>query len=369
MWNVDNCLIALYLISFLPLESTEPTKNSTDTGKASNDTSPVEGIMLIDGQKQDDLKAKLEAIFSKTPEEFADEIIQFARSEGLIDGDETHISYEIDELFWLSKGLDIDRIRLPQNYRFIRKKAWLIATLKLKNRQPQEPFKPILDSFTRHSPEGEKTILLLSNEELAEELLTFARKTGLAQNEMLLSREIVDMFWEFKGIKISFDTPLEISIKTKQVEKLAQEIIYQKIFLVPIDVLAKELANYARKQSGREDGQGVYIASYRHLFWKSRGLDFRSDISIEIQQKMIEVERLAQEIIDEDFYEYRKKRILSEKDELPKLVQLCLDWARSSGRRSITVKDVEYFLHEINVHILEPTERELYLLVNNEMKN
>ena len=70
-----------------------------------------------------------------------------------------------------------------------------------------------------------------------------------------------------------------------------------------------------------------------------------------------------------DFYEYRKKRILSEKDELPKLVQLCVDWARSSGRRSITVKDVEYFLHEINVHILEPTERELYLLVNNEMKN
>lgn len=369
MWNVDNCLIALYLISFLPLESTEPTKNSTDTGKASNDTSPVEGIMLIDGQKQDDLKAKLEAIFSKTPEEFADEIIQFARSEGLIDGDETHISYEIDELFWLSKGLDIDRIRLPQIYRLVRKKALLIATKKLRNQRPHETFKPIIDSSTRRSPEAEKTIMLLSNEELAEELLTFARKTGLARNEMLLSREIVNMFWEFKGIKISFDTSLEISIKTKQVEKLAQEIIYQKIFLVPIDVLAKELANYARKQSGREDGQGVNVDFYKQLFWKSKGFDYRADISIEIEQKMMQVERLAQAIINEDFYEYRKKRILSEKDELPKLVQLCLDWARSSGRRSITVKDVEYFLHEINVHILEPTERELYLLVNNEMKN
>jgi hypothetical protein len=45
-----------------------------------------------------------------------------------------------------------------------------------------------------------------------------------------------------------------------------------------------------------------------------------------------------------------------------------VDWARNSGRKNVTLKDVEYFLLENNIDILDATERELYLGTNNELK-
>ena len=57
-----------------------------------------------------------------------------------------------------------------------------------------------------------------------------------------------------------------------------------------------------------------------------------------------------------------------EKSKLPKLIQACTSWARNTGRNSVTIKDVKYYLLEKKIDILEATERALYLSTNNELK-
>jgi hypothetical protein len=222
------------------------------------------------------------------------------------------------------------------------------------------------------SSNDEKIITALSSEVLAEQLLSFAKEINLNQDETdSLDRETLRLFWKTKGIQSTFDVSAEIDIKIYQVEKIASDKIANKttsnFFSASNDELSQELADYAKKQAGQVNGQGVYVNLASYSFWRIKGLSHREH-TIEIEQRKDEIKRLAQEIVDKDFHEYRDQRLEAEKKELPKLIQSCVDWACDTGRTSITIKDAKYFLLEKKITILEATERALYLSTNNVLK-
>jgi hypothetical protein len=214
----------------------------------------------------------------------------------------------------------------------------------------------------------EKVIIGALKDALVDELLSFAKDMDIDEDEAdSLGREVVELFWKSKGIRNEFSASAEIRIRMKQVEKMAHAKMVANIFSVSNDELARELADYAKKKEGKENGQGVYVQSAAFTFWRNKGLDYRAE-ALEIEQRKGQIERLAQEIVDKDFHDWRDKRLQTENQYLPQLVQACVDWARNTGRNSVTIKDVKYFRQEKKIELLEATERALYVSTNNELK-
>lgn len=365
MWKHDTCLVTVYLISNIISSNTDNNSRAVDTNsELVEELFSGFAIALDNSNEQGAPNETLDIIFSKSAGEIADEIIQFAKDENLLSDDESYLSHEIEDLFWSNKGLESTNKELPQKYRSVKKKAWLIAETKLKKDN-----KPSRSSWLdRDSSNDEKTIASLSNELLAKQLLTFAKESKLGEDDMeVLNRDTLEFFWKSKGIQNTYSISADIGIKIKQVEKLARDKLNEKVFSASNDELSQELADYAKKKEGKENGQGVFVPGAAHTFWRNKGLGYRAD-SLEIEQRKDEIERLAQEIVDKDFHEYRDKRLEAEKSELPKLIQSCVEWARDSGRSNITIKDVKYFLLEKKTDILPATERALYLSANNELK-
>lgn len=215
----------------------------------------------------------------------------------------------------------------------------------------------------------EKQFLEISNESLTEQLLSFAKEIDLADKDTdLLDNDMLELFWKSKGIRNKYSVSAESRIKMKQVEKKARAKIIERIFSVSDDDLARELADFAKKKDGKENGQGVYVQSSTFSFWRSKGLSYRAE-SLEIETRKGRIEQLAQEIIDKDFHEWRDRRLQMESQYLPKLTQACVEWARSTGRNSVTIKDVKFFRQEKKIELLEATERALYLSTNSELKS
>lgn len=215
----------------------------------------------------------------------------------------------------------------------------------------------------------EKGILALSNDALADEMLTFAKEMSPSDDSAeLLSDDVVQLFWKSKGIRNTYTLSAEGSIKIRQAEKVARDKIIADIFSASNDELARELADFAKKLAGKVNGQGVYVQSASHTFWRSKGLDYRSH-SVDIEIRKNKIEQLAQEVIDKDFREWRDKRLQMETKYLPQLTKACVEWALRSGRSSVTIKDVKYFRQEKKIELLEATERALYVSANNELKS
>lgn len=216
----------------------------------------------------------------------------------------------------------------------------------------------------------EKRFLGIPNETLAEQLLSFAKEINLTDEDIdLLDRDMLELFWKSKGIRDKFSASAESKIKMKQIEKRARTKIVERIFSASDDDIARELADFAKKKEGKENGQGVDVLSSIYSFWQNKGLDYSMPKSLEIEARKRQVERLAQEIIDKDFHEWRDNRLQMESQYLPKLVQACVEWARSTGRSSVTIKDIKFFRQEKKFELLEASERALYLSTNSELKS
>jgi hypothetical protein len=66
--------------------------------------------------------------------------------------------------------------------------------------------------------------------------------------------------------------------------------------------------------------------------------------------------------------EKNKEKIMLEREELPSLVDQCVDWARVNGLRSVTKADIETYLLENNLDIMKETQRSLYAMTNTKLK-
>lgn len=123
--------------------------------------------------------------------------------------------------------------------------------------------------------------------------------------------------------------------------------------------LAAELVSLAKKEF--PDEERIKISQIIDLFLETKKVN-SWDLPAEIELKIEKAEKLAQRALDNE-------KINKEKNMLPSLIDLCVDWAKDRGLGRVTKTDIEVFLISQNTKILPQTQRELYLQVNVKLKS
>lgn len=117
-----------------------------------------------------------------------------------------------------------------------------------------------------------------------------------------------------------------------------------------------------------KNGEEVRFHMLRNLFWSKKGVEqffLPPEISMKIQQA--EVKAQMQMKKEED--EKKKARLSQERDGLPDIVGQCVDWARTSGLKRLSLSDVDTFTLEKDIDILKETKKSLYSMANVKLKS
>jgi hypothetical protein len=76
-----------------------------------------------------------------------------------------------------------------------------------------------------------------------------------------------------------------------------------------------------------------------------------------------------QNILDEYDSQKKKRRLTEEKEELPSLVSQCVDWARVNSLKRLTLADVDTFVMEKELDLLNEIKRAMYAMTNVKLKS
>jgi hypothetical protein len=129
--------------------------------------------------------------------------------------------------------------------------------------------------------------------------------------------------------------------------------------------LAVEMLEFKKKEFPEDEEGDFYKAS--NFFWKSRGIE--SDLMpYEAQLKMDRAEFLAEREIIKKEETQKKKRLMEEKEEISSLVSQVIDWARINGLKRLSLTDVDTYILERDLDILNETKRALYAMANLKLK-
>lgn len=181
----------------------------------------------------------------------------------------------------------------------------------------------------------------------------------------LLGWEPINLFWKYKGLRVFDELSVDFALKKGQVEKLAKMKMYASV-LEDKDGLTRELVAYVKERSGQEVGEKVSAPKYVHYFWRFKGLHYAHEFP-ELVEKQKEVFALAQDIIRKEYEEYIAKQTEKEKSILPEIINDFVDWARNFNKKSVTLKDVEYYLEQKDLTLMKSSTRALYLETNSKL--
>ncbi len=125
----------------------------------------------------------------------------------------------------------------------------------------------------------------------------------------------------------------------------------------PPDELAKEMVEFAYKEFPDSLTEFYNIAD---AFWQSKGLRvFSSDAKSRL--KMDKVKQMAEK-------EVMSSVISKEKEQLPKIIEECISWAKGNGFNKLTRANLQAFLLEKELNLSYQTQDALYIKANFELK-
>jgi len=353
MWSDETCLVS----AFLGLNIIVNARIA-------------ESYEIIEEEEKQTIENNLElkSTLSKSASDIAEEIVNYARQEGLI-GDNTYLMPDLVEVeFWASKGLD-SKYQLSVEHKRIIRKAWIIAGTTV-----EETAHNRRDSIWENRVEDDKEIdsskmnelADLPKEILAEQLISFVKEKDLVKDI-----GASDLFWESKGIQSTYSAPVEIKILIKQVEKLVDEKLLAEVEN-PILTLSDEELSQELIASIRQRGENDLNVHVRNniigKFWEDKGLKPYEEYSEELKKKRERVGELIHQILEKEIEQAKELRLENEKKELPNIIQDCLVWAINTKRKRVTKEDLKYFLLENNLDLVPEIKQTLYLEVNKELK-
>jgi hypothetical protein len=105
------------------------------------------------------------------------------------------------------------------------------------------------------------------------------------------------------------------------------------------------------------------------LFLKQKGLDNRFNLPADISLKLEKAKMLADKQLREERETSERQQLEKEKAGLQTLVNRCIDWAKSHGLKKLSQSDVDAFILENNLSILQQTKRSLWSMTNVAMKS
>jgi len=130
--------------------------------------------------------------------------------------------------------------------------------------------------------------------------------------------------------------------------------------------LAVEMLEFKEKEFPDEDKVSFHTLS--RFFWDNKGVE-RFFLPSEAQLKIERANYLAERQIANEEDAKKKKRLAEEKEELPSLVSQCIDWARINSLKRLTLADVDAFIMEKELDLLNETERAMYAMANVKLKS
>jgi len=103
----------------------------------------------------------------------------------------------------------------------------------------------------------------------------------------------------------------------------------------------------------------------KNNFWLSKGISSVYSLPIEIQQKI----KITEKLVDDILTNNREIELVKEKEEIPNLADLCIEWARSQGMKNIITRPtMEAFLTEKDIDLFHESKTMLYNLANMKSK-
>lgn len=149
----------------------------------------------------------------------------------------------------------------------------------------------------------------------------------------------------------------DIQIDQQNISKNTSEYINTN---TPIEI-ATELIDYM------ENNGHYYRINHEEKsnFWLSKGISSIYSLPTETQQKIKEIEKLVNDTLENN----RETELNKEKEEIPNLADLCIEWARSQGMKNIITRPtMEAFLTEKDINLFYESKTMLYNLANMKSK-
>jgi len=333
-----NCLFADYIyLNILKLVEDDDTKVEVKETKVL-----IANSLLSEdiSKTKDEQDLGLSWIFEKSVNELADEIIQFAKDEIPSGELDQYPSFEIQRVYWSSKGVDLRKADLPLNLRSITEKSGLLAETKYKEEQANK-------------------ILKQSDIEIAEDIIRFAKEDKLIkENEGFLHHEIERVYWLSKGIdttKFGLASNLKLTMKKswlladkiyrEEIEKekqkqeptsvnnLSDEDEFLKaarfqikreskneneIFSKPVDGLADELISFCKKINVDLNTGDLFDWQSINLFWRSKKLGLGTELSVDGEITKRQVENTAKKKYFQSILEGKEDTLSKELAEFAK---------------------------------------------------
>ena len=194
-------------------------------------------------------------------------------------------------------------------------------------------------NISEHSiPEYFKSI---SAEDIASEYIEFIRREF--PESSIRPYRAFDLFLESKGLYSIYGIPIEINLKVSKARMLVEQEHTKLI---------------SEEQQVRIEKEKLELPALvdRFVDWlkdkelnKVRLLDvnrFVTENNIDLLSGTIrDIYNISQSKLDDKY----KQKMLREKNEIPSLVDQCVDWARTNGLKNVSKSDVETFLLEKNM--------------------
>lgn len=355
-WMTHECIITSFLRLLLPRANEDPTKQEELA-----DSESINQIAVGENfEEVCDEKELLRQVFCLPAEELAKQLADYAVKENLLAASDSYLSSDIEVLFWLSKGVKLSEYDLPTEYRVVKKKVEVLAQNILSDSK----------KIDLEDGESESNVRLDAEDEaLADDYITFFKELNKNSSDIdYFDYESQMLFWKSKGLANIYDLDVPTSIKKKSVEKLVITKLANQVFSIPRDDLCKEFINEIKRYSDPDIRLHLSTDQYAQNFWGKKGLGSYQFIGTEIQRKKDEIEKETQKLLDKEYDDYINAMKEKEKSLLPGIITSCVEWAKEMNRKTLSVKDIRFFLMENKIELSTENERAIYLYANNELK-
>jgi len=168
-------------------------------------------------------------------------------------------------------------------------------------------------------------------------------------------------------------SPQEEAMASEETEGRSGLILHREEAEVPRcletstpEELAAEILEFKEKEFPKEEKVSFHTLS--RFFWGNKGVE-RFFLPSEAQLKIERANYLAERQIIKEEEAQKKKRLSEEKEELPSLVGQCVDWARINTLKRLTLADVDTFIMEKELDLLNETKRAMYAMANVKLKS
>jgi len=129
--------------------------------------------------------------------------------------------------------------------------------------------------------------------------------------------------------------------------------------------IAENILEFKNKRYPEEEFLGIH--SVIRMYWDEKGIE-EYQMPSEIQSKIYRANTFAQIMIRKEKKKLKDEKLEKENSELPSLVGRCVDWAKANGLKRLTVADVDAYILERKLDILNETRRAIYAKANVELK-